>query len=134
MTTEDQPAIGSAEWARARPPSVTTSGDLEFRRAQVWTDQHGVTQALISFGAVDVTFHSLESLRAAIARLGVLAGEMDAEITRQHAAEAVSCARCGKGEGSVLCRGDDGELICWIAERCAERVAARDAEAAQVTR
>lgn len=88
-----------------------------------------------------------------------LAGEMDAEITRQRpdsdqqpdpyidaiAAEHVQeyeparaepenqvsppCARCGS-HSVVTC--EDGEFRCYNHERCAERVAARDAEAAQV--
>lgn len=43
-----------------------------------------------------------------------------------------TCARCGSG--AVVTLHADGEYRCHNPKRCAERVAARDAEAAQVTR
>ena len=172
-TTEGQPAIGTPEFHRTRPPSVYTAGPLEFRRMHVWTDHQGIVQGNIALGAVEITFHDPAQVRDLIGRLAALAGEMDAEITRQQpeltrdaagevwpsddrpgkpadpgwrdeATGLISgplpepsplvCELCGatSAEGVLLMTVDDWPR-CHNHERCAERVAARDAETAKVT-
>ena len=137
MTTE-QPAIGSPKWARSLPPSVNTRGELKFDGTQVWTDDKGNVKGQVWLGSVDLTFRTPAQVRDLIGRLAALAGEMDAEIARQREPvdephPAIVCSRCGAADVPTIL-GDDGEPRCYNHPKCAARVAARDAEAAKVTR
>ena len=144
-TTEDKPAIGRPEWYRALPPRVATHGDLKFSHTNVWTDAKGDLYGLIDLGAVDLTFRTSAQVRDLIAKLAVLAGEMDAETARHKVAELLpqtslhaKCWQCGATQATapLIESPEGGDWQCsnrmMCAGRASARAFARDAEAAQV--
>ena len=109
-----------------RSPTIHTSGKVKLGQpANVWTEPGGDLYGIAQLGGVNIVFHDPAQVRDLIAYLAGLAGEMDAEITRQQPA-VKACSDCG-ATGTPL----DGEGVCWNTQACDKRREARDAEAAQ---
>jgi hypothetical protein len=69
-------------------PNLHFGAVAEIRTGLVWTDPEGVTHGELQFTSYsDITFHSVQHVRDAMAVLAQLAGAMDAEAARAAAAK-----------------------------------------------
>lgn len=138
-STEDQPAAGyypgffSNDNAEAGPITLVSHPDPDI--AVISLGKPG-TLYLRSAGLARELLKAAAEALAILDPPAALAGEMDAEITRQRQPAdepdpAVVCSLCGAADVPTVL-GDDGEPRCYNHPKCAKRVAARDAEASQV--
>ena len=94
MTTEKAPL----------PPQIRTRSSIEYGQAHVWVNSDGGVSSLLDLGMGELAFDDVAQVRELISRLGVLAGEMDAETARHQPAEP-------KADGCTCTGGSTGHLV-----------------------